>query len=382
MEMTPEERRKHLAKFDPFVGIDKLCKSDAILPMPSIGNSSQSFSSKSHETMETFSSEDEESFKWEDVPDLKTSASEVKVVTSSEARGSSRRVVLPGVTSTCTSSTITSPESSTDATNESSLGESACARNIGHFKTLVFPSTSKAQKIIDKNGVGNFPGSESNRVVISLSQGDVCHTVTISRSRQVQCDEKCPKYKLHKLCAHTIAVAYKCGLLYDVCRSYKQSVSSMVQSLIPPDVEKKENEKKSRKRKSQKGYRDVSGFNNRNEVVIDDALVTNSFEVVFITDMSALCCYGCNGRVRQKPSDPVPGDPYDIFLRRKEHRVFRKRGSKSTAISISKQPEYVYYHPLRSCVPEKGKIWAELSTKLRFNEKQKELLWREFGLQL
>ena len=117
MEMTPEERRKHLAKFDPFVGIDKLCKSDAILPMPSIGNSSQSFSSKSHETMEIFSSEDEESFKWEDVPDLKTSASEVKGVSSSEGRGSSRRLVLPSVTSTCILSTITSPGFSADATN-------------------------------------------------------------------------------------------------------------------------------------------------------------------------------------------------------------------------------------------------------------------------
>lgn len=82
------------------------------------------------------------------------------------------------------------------------------------------------------------------------------------------------------------------------------------------------------------------------------------------------------------PADPVPGDPYDIFLRRKEHRVFRKRGSKSTTISISKQPEYVYYNPLRSCIPGKGNIWAEVSTKLRFNEKHKELLWREFGLQL
>ena len=242
MEMTPDERRKHLAKFDPFVGIDKLCKSDAILPMPSIGNSSQSFSSKSHETIETFFSEDDESFKWEDVPDLKTSASEVKVVTSSEARGSSQRLVLPGVTSTCTSSTITSPGSSMDATNESSLGESACARNIGQFQDSGLPEYLKGSWIntqkIDKNGVGNFPGSESKRVVISLSQGDVCHTVTISHSRQVQCDKKCPKYKLHKLCAHTIAVAYKCGPLCDVCRSYKQSVSSMVQSLISPDVGK------------------------------------------------------------------------------------------------------------------------------------------------
>lgn len=116
------------------------------------------------------------------------------------------------------------------------------------------------------------------------------------------------------------------------------------------------------------GYRDVSGFNDRTEVVIDDALVT---------DTSALCCYGCKGKVRQKPSDAVPGDLYDVFLRRKEHRVFRKRGSKSTGISISKQPEYVYYHPLRSCVPGKGKIWAELSTTLKFNEKH-----IEFGIQL
>ena len=201
IEMTPEECRKHLAKFDPFVGIDKLCKSDAILPMPSIGNSSQSFSSKSHETMEIFSSEDEESFKWEDVPDLRTSASEVKEVSSSEGRGSSRRVVLPSVTSTCISSTITSPGSSTDGTNESSsLGESACARNIGQFPDSGLPEYLKgswinAQKIIDKNGVGSFPGSQSKRVVISLSQGDVCHTVTISRSRQLQCDEKCPNIR-------------------------------------------------------------------------------------------------------------------------------------------------------------------------------------------
>lgn len=258
---------------------------------------------------------------------------------------------------------------------------------LDSFKTSGLPEYVKgswinAHKIIDQNRVGSFPGSESKRVVISLSQEHVCHTVTISRARQLQCDEKCPKFKLHKLCAHTIAVALKCGLLNDVCRSYKHSVSSMFQSLIPPDVGKKENEKKNRKRKSQGGYRDVSSFNNRTEVVIDDALVTDSFEVVFITHTSALCCYGCKGKVRQKPSDPVPGDPYDIFLRRKEHRVFRKRGSKSTAISISKQPEYVYYHPLRSCVPGKAKIWAELSTKLKFNEKHKELLWREFGLQL
>lgn len=63
METTPEECRKHLAKFDPFVRIDKLCTRDAILPMPSAGNSSQSFSSKSHEMSKKFSSKGEEGFK-------------------------------------------------------------------------------------------------------------------------------------------------------------------------------------------------------------------------------------------------------------------------------------------------------------------------------
>ena len=53
----------------------------------------------------------------------------------------------------------------------------------------------------------------------------------------------------------------------------------MVQSLIPPDVGKKENEKKSRKRKSQGGYRDVSSFNDRTEFVIDDALVPEALKL-------------------------------------------------------------------------------------------------------
>ena len=103
--------------------------------------------------------------------DLKTSASEVKVI----PRGLSRKLVLPSVNSACISSTITSPGSSTDATNESStLGESTCARNIGQFQVSGLPeylrgSWINTQKIIDQNGVGSYPGSESKRVVISLS---------------------------------------------------------------------------------------------------------------------------------------------------------------------------------------------------------------------
>ncbi len=80
-----------------------------------------------------------------------------------------------------------------------------------------------------------------------------------------------------------------------------------------------------------------------------------------------------------------PGQPYDIFLRRKEHRVFTKRGSKSTALSVSKELKYVYYHPPRSCVPGKNngrQIWAGAFTKANLGLKHKELLWREVSVNL
>ena len=52
------------------------------------------------------------------------------------------------------------------------------------------------------------------------------------------------------------------------------------------------------------GYRDVSGFNNRTEVVIDDALVTEALKLFSLPTLLH-CCYGCKGKVCQKPSDPV-----------------------------------------------------------------------------
>ena len=50
------------------------------------------------------------------------------------------------------------------------------------------------------------------------------------------------------------------------------------------------------------------------------------FEVVFVKDTSATTCYGCKGKVREKPSDAPPPPPYDIFIRHLERRVYRRRG--------------------------------------------------------
>ena len=83
-------------------------------------------------------------------------------------------------------------------------------------------------------------------------------------------------------------------------------------------------------------------------------------------------------------SDPPPPAPHNIFLRHKEHRVFKRRGE--TNIRISNTPEPVYYHPFRSCVPSASsmniKLEESVVKRLSRPDSNKQLLWREFGVRL
>ena len=57
--MTPEERRKHLSQFDPFMGFDKTCTSEVILPMPSeVIKECPQFFQKDDEILISYSSND------------------------------------------------------------------------------------------------------------------------------------------------------------------------------------------------------------------------------------------------------------------------------------------------------------------------------------
>ena len=96
-----------------------------------------------------------------------------------------------------------------------------------------------------------------------------------------------------------------------------------------------------------------------------------SYEVVFIVNTKATTCYGCKGHVRNTASDPPPPAPHNIFSPHKEHRVFKRRGE--TKIRISKTPEHVFYHPLRSCKLEESVVTG-------LSDSNKQLLWREFGV--
>ena len=176
-------------------------------------------------------------------------------------------------------------------------------------------------------------------------------------------------------------MAYQLGRLQEYTKSYQVPLANVVAPTIPNGAGKKENEKKSRKRKSN-SPRVVANYGNRVEAETfnEEPEDLSLYEVVFIVDTKATTCYGCKGHVRNTASDPPPPAPHNIFLRHKEHRVFKRRGE--TKIRISKTPEHVYYHPLRSCAPSASSmnIKLEESVVTRLSDSNKQLLWREFGV--
>ena len=153
-------------------------------------------------------------------------------------------------------------------------------------------------------------------------------------------------------------------------------------SSIPNHTGRKENEKKQRKR-SNNDLRDVSGVSFPADEDSGSEQNTDKLEVVFIRDTAACKCYGCNGSVRRKPSEDPPPAPYDIFLRRREYRVYRKKGS--TKMCIAKTKEFVYYHPLKACLPKEsshGDLLMSENTTSRLQASHREVFWREFGFTL
>ena len=115
---------------------------------------------------------------------------------------------------------------------------------------------------------------------------------------------------------------YHLGMLSSYVESYKVPVERMVRSTIPSGAGKKDNERKSIRKRKKNPPRDVSQYGER----IDAEASTESdspCEVVFIAQTKATTSYGCKGRVRDKASDPPPPAPHDIFLRHKECRVYQ-----------------------------------------------------------
>lgn len=268
MTKTPEERRRHMAKADPYA------KQSAASFTPA----SLACSTKCDEAVED-SNEDE--------------------------------VVIIGETSTNTAS---------DTANF------LCNLDDTGLPVHLNGSWNNARKILDLSGVGEFPGNDAKRAVISLTSG-ICHTVSCGGplKKPTSCDDQCQGFISKGICAHMIAVASYNGCLESYLSSYRARISTIVKSSIPATTGKKENQKRQRKRK-QNDLRDVSS-SSVNVSEDQDSRADrrdDDLEIVFIRDTAACKCYGCTASVRSKPSEDPPPAPYDIFLRSLQQKRINK----------------------------------------------------------
>lgn len=89
-------------------------------------------------------------------------------------------------------------------------------------------------------------------------------------------------------------------------------------------------------------------------------------------------------RAADRPSSPPPPAPFNLFVRHRERRIFKKRGE--IKIRISANPELIYFHPTNACcavlsrsVIREGRFIVDDDTKTLLNNSHKRLLFTEFS---
>ena len=260
---------------------------------------------------------------------------------------------------------------------------------LGSFEQSGLPaflhgSWKNACKIIEMQGIGPFPNDKNKMTVISLTS-ETSHTVQMLAHGKFACDKNCPRFKEFSMCAHTIAVASQTGKLVDFLGSYETPLERVVSSNIPSGSGKKDNDKSRKRLRKDHPARDVKEYEERVAAGSQEKDEEEEpYELVFVKDTSATTCYGCKGRVRDKPSLPPPPPPFDLFIRHRERRIYKKKGE--IKIRITASPEFVYFHPTNACcaglsrsVMRERRFIVDDDTKTLLNSSHKRLLFNEFG---
>ena len=192
----------------------------------------------------------------------------------------------------------------------SSESEDQCSADstLGRFEDMgllefLRGSWKNACKIIEKQGIGPFPNDRNKMTVISLTS-ERNHTVQMHTNGKVTCDKNCPLYKNLKY-VHTLL-----QLQASLLGSYQPPLEQMVSSSIPSGSGKKDNEKSRKRQRKDHSSRDVREYGEKVACGSQETEKEGSepYELVFVKDTNATTCYGCKGKVRDKPSSAPRGE--------------------------------------------------------------------------
>ena len=192
-----------------------------------------------------------------------------------------------------------SPLTQTAVDEETELPMDEETALLGNFNESGLPEMFKAswrnaEVILKEDGVGQAPGSKTNKVVMSTTSGSL-HLVRVTDEKVPCCD--CEGFKHKALCSHVLAVSFQMGSLQRVLSGWTPNITRQLQESMPSGAGLKENEKgRKRTRKTHTEERSTAGFSDRVPSVTP-AIPHDEYQVVFLKDTKALTCYGCGSKV-------------------------------------------------------------------------------------
>ena len=144
-------------------------------------------------------------------------------------------------------------------------------------------------------------------IVVSITNPRKLHIVNIVGSR-VTCD--CERFKMERLCAHTLVASHHKEILHDVVSSWQPKLSNLVSSSIP---------KKTGKKPGPTRYRPSRQAQERNVQVLEAPDTQYQFQdqdklkITWLHRSKITTCYGYKNKFRKTASDPVPTEPMTLF---------------------------------------------------------------------
>ena len=128
---------------------------------------------------------------------------------------------------------------------------------LGNFNESGLPEMFKAswrnaEVILKEDGVGQAPGSKTNKVVMSTTS-DSLHLVRVTDEKLPRCD--CEGFKHKALCSHVLAVSFQMGSLQRVLSGWTPNITCQVeQALKKTKRARKEPEKRTQRNDPPQGF--------------------------------------------------------------------------------------------------------------------------------